>query len=538
MRRFELGDRWWSIVVLDQRVQIVWGKAGGAEQRIDRTLASTAAAVAYRDMQIAKQREHGYVEVQAAPPPEAPNAVAPAVDEAPVERSVRFEIKAEEKTSYRRYPKPARFYEVIQRDRMVIEWSGPLELADDPDASKRTEETFESIASASDAFTEAVQTAREEGWRQIQSSSVVEAKTEPDLEAQCWSAGDDPAPWSVYADWLLEQGDPLGELATCRSDNEAYNRFAAELEHLGIASELVTMERRHGFPRRAGIKPRDVDESDPITLADAARAVRSCTLGRFVDELRFGLAGYTDRNDWAPTLRALAEAPHPERIRELRFDDYEYTDCEISWAAMGDLGGLFAPFTGLEVLHLKSGAGGDLGELALPNLKTFIRESGGLAATEIESICNAAWPKLEHLEIWFGSGNYGAQGTVATIRSILDGRGLPALRHLGIVNCEFVEDAIDALAHSKILAQLSSLDLSKGVLARRGAALFEQHAAAFRHLASIDLSSNCLDAEQIARIRAVLDNVIVIDQREIDEDDYEEVEAEEGALVRYVAVGE
>jgi hypothetical protein len=88
-----------------------------------------------------------------------------------------------------------------------------------------------------------------------------------------------------------------------------------------------------------------------------------------------------------------------------------------------------------------------------------------------------------------------------------------------------------------ILPRLHSLDLSKGILARRGVAAFEEHAAAFRHLASIDLSENLLEHEEAARIRAVLDNVILTDQRERESEDYEEEEAD-GEITRYVAVGE
>src|SRR5262245_11729153 len=36
---------------------------------------------------------------------------------------------------------------------------------------------------------------------------------DPALEAQCRASPDDPAPWAVYADWLIERGDPRGEIA-------------------------------------------------------------------------------------------------------------------------------------------------------------------------------------------------------------------------------------------------------------------------------------------------------------------------------------
>lgn len=528
MRRFELGDRRWAIGVDNTLVKLAWGDKGKPEQRVDRKLATADAAFAYRDMQIAKQLELGYVEVVPEPDP----ANEQPVDERPIARTIRFEIASENPT-FKRQPRPARFLELEQRDRVLIERSG--ELAH-PDTSAHRETSFATIAEASEAYEEEVQTLREDNWRQIRSSTVKSVSRSPDLEQQCWASPDDPAPWSVYADWLLEHGDPLGEVAS-NDDATARVMFDDHLRELGTEPEHVTIERRHGFPRRATIKIAEVDGADPIGLADAARSVRTCSAGRFIDVLRFGLAGYTNHNDWAPTLRALAAAPHPERIRELYFDDYESTDCEISWATMGDLTDLFAPFTNLEVLHLKSGAGGTLGELDLPKLRRLIRESGGLGAAEIDSILNATWPRLEHLELWFGDPNYGGESTVAALHRVFDRARFPRLRHLGIVNCTWVEDAIDALAASRLLPELHSLDLSKGILARRGALLLREHAARFRHLASIDLSANLLLPPEADAIREVLDNVVVVGQREREFDDYEEAEAD-GETARYVAVGE
>lgn len=548
MRRFELGERHWTIRLDRQTVDIVWGEPGQLEQRHSRRFGSDDLARQFVETQIARQRARGYVEV-------GPISVAPAAAaEPPRSRSIRFEVAGETRTGYRRYPRPARFAELAQRDREVVEWTGELEAPHDPARSQRRHTRHPTVAAATAAYDEAVATIRGEdaAWRMSWAHSddpgelaelgaappvrTAPVAVEPALEAQCVAADHDPAPWSVYADWLLEQGDPLGELATS-PDAEGARLLADHLRALGLDANQLIVERRHGFPRRATLRVPDLDDAGPRALADAARALRSCGVGRFVDELRLGLAGFSDRNDWAPTLRALAESPSPERIRWLAFDAYDAADCEISWVTMGELGGLFAPFTGLEHLHLKSGAGGVLGELDLPNLRTFIRESGGLADVEIASIVGARWPRLEHLEIWFGSPSYGATSTVDAIRPLLDGEGPPRLRHLGIVNCAWVEDAIEALAHSALLPRLSSLDLSRGILARRGVELLRQYAPRFRHLASIDVSANLLRDDEVARIREVLDNTIPFDQRDRELDDYEEDEAD-GEVARYVAVGE
>ena len=176
---------------------------------------------------------------------------------------------------------------------------------------------------------------------------------------------------------------------------------------------------------------------------------------------------------------------------------------------------------------------GVLGTIILPGLKRFVRISGGLRASEIDSICAATWPALEHLEVWFGAGAYGAEGDVPRIRPIFDGIGLPNLHHLGIVNCEFSDSLIEPLAGSVVLPRLRTLDLSNGVMAARATELLLANAAAFRHLASIDLKSNLFTLEEARRVAAALPNVTIGTQREREEDEDDPDED-----YRYVALGE
>ncbi len=151
----------------------------------------------------------------------------------------------------------------------------------------------------------------------------------------------------------------------------------------------------------------------------------------FVDTLRFGLAAFSHDNDWRATLDVVLDAAQASRIKDLRFDAYRYEDSEISWTPFGDFTGAWARLPALEVLHIRSGKGGTLGTLDLPKLRTFVRESGGLRASEIEAICHARWPALEHLAVWFGSPNYGAEGTVDAIRASRITQALPQVTSSG-----------------------------------------------------------------------------------------------------------
>jgi hypothetical protein len=206
---------------------------------------------------------------------------------------------------------------------------------------------------------------------------------------------------------------------------------------------------------------------------------------------------------------------------------------ENSWTAVGDLDGWVA-LPRLEVLRIRAGAGGTLGTLDLPSLRTFEYESCAISLPEIESIAKAQWPKLQHLELWLGAKDQGAIETIAPLRPILDGEGLPGLLHLGLCNTELLDDLIPALAECPLLRQLTSLDLSRSTLVK--AEELVRRAPAFRHLTWISLEENLLSDIESDLILEALPNARIGDQRYDDYADAVESYGEDAG--RYVALSE
>ena len=364
----------------------------------------------------------------------------------------------------------------------------------------------------------------------------------PELEAQCLASPDGEAPWLVYADWLLAHADPLGEVAALAAhDVGGATRLLRRVYRELIPPEnwRVDVEFRYGFVRHVLVKVETdasgyvaVDAADD-ELAGLVKRVLLSPACRFVDSLQLGLArtvGY--ENDWGPTLAAICESVQAPTLRTLRFDAYSYTECEISWVPYGDLAFAWPQLPSLELLHIRAGLGGNLGTLDLPNLRTFIRETGGLMRADLQAVLARPRPRLAHLELWTGTVQYGSEITLDDLQPIFDAHGLPALRHLGIVNSELSDNLVQALVASRVLGQLESLDLSRGIAAAAFTEQLVRNAPRFRHLAEIDLSRNLLRDDEIAAIRAVLDNVVIGEQRERD-DDFEDDPAD-----RYVEVGE
>ncbi len=364
----------------------------------------------------------------------------------------------------------------------------------------------------------------------------------PELEA-AFAARRDASSAQVYADWLQAHGDARGELAALvRGDSVVAPEWLganADLllgsPPLKVGEQLRGLRFEHGFLVGASLRGssrwllRPEDEGAP--LHELTRQFLELPLARFVRRLRFGVPSRRDV-DWARTLEVVTRSRQAPTILELSFDDYTHEDNELSWTPFGDFSSAWSKLPSLEHLHIRSGEGGTLGPLDLPNLRTFIRESGGLAASELADIQRAHWPKLERLDLWTGQAAYGAQASVDLLAPFFRGDGLPALRRFGLINCEFVHDAIEPLAHSPLLKRLRHLDLSGGVLTNAEVPLFLRLAEAFRHLEVLDLSQNQLGPQSDERLAALCGKVILDEQRYQPGDDGEEQAA------RYTAVGE
>lgn len=352
--------------------------------------------------------------------------------------------------------------------------------------------------------------------------ATIAVHVEPGLEAECEASPDDAGPWEVYADWLIERGDPRGELAAlvrAGATREAAVGHARDLRLLGDAdlADYLELEARFGFVRAVTLYSDRHDDRDDRDLGAITRAALALPVLRFVTAVRFGLAARGDANTWRPAVEAVAAAPHAARLRSLRLDAYDDEHAQISWVPYGDLGGVWGAFPRLEELRIRSGGGGALGEVVLPSLRTFVRVSGGLAEDELAEIAVASWPRLEHLELWLGQVEYGGPSDASGLGPILVGAGLPQLRHLGLVNSELDVALVEALADAPILARLRSLDLSRGTLASAACEVLLARASRFAHLERVDVDDNFFSEDELARLRAAIPGLVGAEQREVED---------------------
>jgi hypothetical protein len=217
------------------------------------------------------------------------------------------------------------------------------------------------------------------------------------------------------------------------------------------------------------------------------------------------------------------------KLTALFLGDITYEECEISWIQQSDVSPLFGAYPALEHFRVRGGNGLALGAIRHDRLKSLVVESGGLDAGVVRDVLRSELPALEHLELWLGTDNYGANTTIADLDPLFAGDLFPTLRYLGLRDSDLENEIAQAVAQSPLLERIRVLDLSLGVLGDTGAqALLDAPAVA--KLEKLDIHHHYCSQEIVKRLEAL---PIAVDASEAETPD--EYDGEEQ---RYVAVGE
>ncbi|MFB8177207.1 STM4015 family protein [Streptomyces sp. NPDC055966] len=245
---------------------------------------------------------------------------------------------------------------------------------------------------------------------------------------------------------------------------DEFARFCAEVDLVRVRALII------------GIWD-DVEDTDPSEVIEALLAVR----------------------DRLPALRSLF------------LGDITDKECKLSRISQTDVTPLLAAFPALEEFGVRAGEGTGMGEtlrLKFPalrheSLRRLVVESSGLPADVVRGVGASELPTLEHLELWLGSSDDGADCTAADLEPILSGARLPRLRHLALRNSEIQDEVAAAVASAPVVGQLEVLDLSMGVLSDDGAAALLD-GRPLTHLRKLDLHHHFLSEPLQQRIRQAL----------------------------------
>lgn len=346
---------------------------------------------------------------------------------------------------------------------------------------------------------------------------------EPKLEAAIRADREDAGVYAVYADWLQQHGNPLGELIVLAQQKP--KTFANRLDVLGLpTAKLATYGWRHGMWQWLKLD-NDVDWMDPaFDVTKLARNVFAQTACAALEELRIGVLRWDFNYQDVPTVIAEAgKHAWAAGLQRLHLGDTHSID--LAHHQIGAVGKpISKAFPGLRWLKVHSGEAGwrgagetfSLSGLALPELQELIVETCSLSKQRLAAILAAKLPKLERLTLWFGAEDYGADATVKGLPKLLDGSAFPKLRHLGLMNSEHENEIAVLVSMSKLARQLVSLDLSMGTMTEVGAEALIAGRKHFPKLAALDVSDNFLSPETARAVKKAFPFASVDGQKEAD----------------------
>lgn len=186
-------------------------------------------------------------------------------------------------------------------------------------------------------------------------------------------------------------------------------------------------------------------------------------------------------------------------LRALFIGELTGEECEISWINQADITPLIEAFPALELLWVRGAQDLQLRPVRHEGLRELVFQSGGLPADVVRAVAASDLPNLTHLELWLGVDQYGGDARADDLAPILAGRALPALTYLGLRNAEIAEEIATAVAAAPIVARVTDLDLSLGVLGDAGAETLLA-GQPLTHLRKLDLSHHFMSAETAQRM--------------------------------------
>nr|WP_322714978.1 STM4015 family protein [Nostoc sp. ChiSLP03a]MDZ8216263.1 STM4015 family protein [Nostoc sp. ChiSLP03a] len=225
-----------------------------------------------------------------------------------------------------------------------------------------------------------------------------------------------------------------------------------------------------------------------------------------------------DSSDIVPTL--VDAKKYLTNLKAVFIGDIAYDECEISWIQQSDISPILQAYPKLEILQVRGGDGLHFSPpVRHDRLKALIVETGGLSRDAVAHICNMNLPVLEHLELWFGSEDYGGDCWVEDIHPIIFEDKFPNLTYLGLRNSQFTDEIANAIVTSPIINSISVLDLSIGTLSDAGA---EQllNCEAINYLDILNVSESFLSEEMIEKLSGLDVRVLASNQKHEDDDSY------------------
>ncbi len=408
-------------------------------------------------------------------------------------------------------------------------------------------ERFELEEDAEGAYDDRVFAALEAGYR-------LAAEPEPSdprraLEQAILSAPDDLEAHLVYADLLMTEDDPRGELIaisaglSSRPDDPDLRgretRFLKEHadDFYGDFDDLIALglqlEWKLGFIRTARllVRERDWNEEDDSATTEEMAALLSSFLAhastRFLRELQIRMRWHDidDEGVLDPIVAAIATTDGPwDTLASLDLSP-GHEDETRTQLGNGDL--LFSNLPALHTLRIRCDELflRDLGTARLPSAHEALRHlglGGCVSPAVVRALSAARWPSLEELDLSLLRTTI-QPGALAALFANPD--RLPALTTLRLRRAAFTDELADLLlAAPRFAERLEVLDLSSGSMTNAGAEILIRGFDWFRRLKRLDLTANRMGGDVLFDLRKLSCEVAFEDQLAEGDDRFDEIQ--------------
>ncbi|MBA3503847.1 MAG: hypothetical protein M4D80_37365 [Myxococcota bacterium] len=321
----------------------------------------------------------------------------------------------------------------------------------------------------------------------------------------------------VFADWLLQQGHPAGELVIVQLERLTHDSAAlADREHDLFWNHVVPymktvlgrdgvtqFEWKRGLLHRVTLDHQGGEEALDATL----RKLASDPCGRLVRRIEISAVQFDGAGDLQPALIELASLALT-RLAELAIR--EGMNLGNPWIEgpihIGDLTPIYHAYPQLQVLEI-GGKECNFGTLDLPALRRLAIDD--MTPVDLASVAAAPLPSLAELELFFG--RWRVDNIDAVFRKLLD-RAMPRLATLSIAAeipqvMQYLVRAVPAAALSKHVRVLA---FRRGALDDDCVRTLVQWAPRLRTLERLEVEGRALSPEHRRTLEQTFGRMLVL----------------------------
>lgn len=372
--------------------------------------------------------------------------------------------------------------------------------------------------------------------KQAQASQAQAKEREPFLQAILESP-DDPAAYLVYADWLEDHGDALGEFIRIQWQLEDEGLKAADRKPLAAREKALLKE--HESQWLGDLADDLTGQKGPADLLWGEKKFYQWQMGRgFLDSLHveYLLPSFSQalkKSPLASTLRKLTirnpsnaydleeieeyaerewdeeDAPSLKLLNGTKFDNlrfFEVSEQDQCHCRTPSVQNAIKLMPRLESLQLDAHAinVAAIFRLKLPHLKSLtLMHTADRYPLEVLA-ANKSMGSLESLYIWPHAMDYDAEGAYIDLKgfeALCRSKNLPALQYLTLRLTDIGNAGLEALVKSPLFERLQTLELIGGIISDEGVATL--CAAGPGSLQQLDLTENYISKDGVKQLKDV-----------------------------------